>query len=472
MNVLVTGDARGRLNEIRYAFDEVSVRLGVPIRISAEPASNTVHLVYGDPPHGVDAPWVPFDVRCYEPGSVFTTLGKPPLWVAPGVRAVEDVDLIGGIFRLLALLDESELRDSSRDALGTFSVAAMSAARHSTLAEPLVENHVAAIQAAIERRHPLPPPLERWPNGCKWVMLLTHDTDAVSLGAIPELAFNAAKLLLRRDAVRYRMLRDGLKCRSRPIEENPLFGFSEWRRLAEETSVPDAFFLYVRRKVRPTLNDCRSSVADRRFNWKILKAMAASGTEFGLHPAISAKQDIDEFIESKRFLEDRLEAPIFGLRHHYWALDWRRPYLTYRKHVDAGFRYDMSMAWRDAAGFRTGSCLPHRPWDPGRRRGLDLYSVPTAVMDGHVLGEPEVAVDPVGRTMEIVDRIRECGGVATFDWHTESAVNDYCYRGHRSAIEAIIRRIARRGDVWLTTPWNAVAHWHQRRRILLDAGNP
>jgi hypothetical protein len=471
MNVLITGDAKAHLDEIRFTFDEISMRLGIPIQLCTELTSETAHLVYGIPADGVNAAWIPFDVCCYKPESPFTNYGNPVLWAASGARNREEIDLVGGMFRLLALLDESQVSEGSRDKRGIFPVNALPQARRNTLAEPLVENHVAAIREVIQRHQVLPAALEKWPNGYKWVVLLTHDTDALNLAAVPELLFNASKLLLRRDRVRYRMVRDGLRFRRQPVENNPLFGFAGWRKFSEKTSVPNAFYLYLRRKVRPTLNDCRSSVGDRRFNWKILKAMADSGSEFGLHPPISAKNDIDEFVESKRFIEDRLETPVFGLRHHYWALDWRKPHLTYRKHVNAGFRYDLSMAWRDAAGFRTGSCLPHRPWDPGRKRGLDLYSVPTAVMDGHVILDSIDLSNPVERAMSVVQGIRHHGGIATFDWHTESAVNDYCYRGHRSVMEEIMQRITERDDVWLTTPWKAVAHWHQRRRMLLESGS-
>ncbi len=470
MNVLISGEARSYLDEIRYTFDEISVRLGVPFRVITEISTESPVLVYGSRQEGADAAWIRFDSRCYKPENFFVSSGQPPLWIAKDTHAREEIDLIGGVFRLLSLLDEFHVAESSRDKRGIFPVSALPPARRDTLAEPLVENHVAAILQAIQRHRSLPPPVDRWPDGRKWVMLLTHDTDALNLAAFPELLFNASKFLLRRDQVRLRMVRDGLKFRGQPIEDNPLFGFSGWEEVAKRTSVPNAFYLYHRSKVSRTLNDCRSSVGDPRFDWKVLRSMAATGAEFGLHPPISAKDDIDEFIESKRFIEDRIEAPVFGLRHHYWALDWRRPHLTHRMHVNAGFRYDLSMAWRDAAGLRTGSCMPHRPWDPGRKRALDLYSVPTAVMDGHVITGADSSGDPVDRAMSVAQKIRDHGGIATFDWHTESAVNDYCYYGHRSVMEGIIQRVTEFNDVWLATPWQVVTHWHQRRRKLIEAG--
>jgi hypothetical protein len=87
-------------------------------------------------------------------------------------------------------------------------------------------------------------------------------------------------------------------------------------------------------------------------------------------------------------------------------------------------------------------------------------------MDGHVIQE---AVDPKGafeKSIAVLETVRHQGGVATLDWHTESAVDDFVYKGHRQVAEMLLERVLSMGDAWVTTPWELVTHWHQRNRQL------
>ena len=465
VSILVSGCAEEHLPAIRYAISELTVRLGVPTRLSTDPTSGPFRLIYGKPVDSLNAPVVPYASCCYDGTGDFFAQGTPACWT-PQSSDKKSFDLIGGLFRLLSLADERHVAEAKRDRRGVFGVEALPDARRRVVEVPMVEHHVLAIKRLIERTGPLPTPIPRWPNGHSWAVLVTHDTDALRLSATPELFYNGVKGLLRRDSMRIRMLMDGLRHLRTPIGQNPLFGFPRWRAVSEARGIRSAFYLYVRRKVSADLNDCRSSVADPQMDWSLLREMADAGWEFGLHAPIKAKEDIDEFLLGKRFIEEHLGRTIFGLRHHYWAMDWREPHLSYRRHVNAGFRYDLSMAWRNAAGFRAGTCLPFQPWDPGRQQGLDIYAVPTAIMDGHVITEADGSHGAAERAMMLLDKVKQAGGVATLDWHTESAHDRYGYHGYRRVLEDILRTVLEQGDAWVTTPWSAVTHWHIRRQKL------
>lgn len=446
----------------RYGLGEAAARLGIRLRlVEGEPQDG--QIVYGPVPDNWRGATLAYDPRCYDATVRFAALGRPPRW-APEGAGLESVDLVGGLARLLTLADEAQVDERARNANGIFRNAALPAARARVEAVPLVEHHVAALGQRLRAIAPGLPPLgrPRWPGGRRLAVLLTHDTDAVALGAPMEIVFNAAKAVVRADRVRARMAWAGLTLKG----EDPLFGFGKWAALERAAALRSAFFLFGRGCVRPTLNDCRSSVFGRAVDWDLLRALADDGWEFGLHSPIRAKFELAEFQWGKQAVEQRIGQPVHGLRHHYWSIDWRQPHLTFRKHVSAGFRYDSSMAWRDTAGFRAGTCLPYRPFDPERQRALALYELPTTLMDAHVLadgGDPEAAVR---RVLELADAIRRVGGMLVLDWHTEAAAGAFCYRNVPAVLAAVIEALRGDSETWFATPWAAARHWEERCRAL------
>jgi hypothetical protein len=365
--------------------------------------------------------------------------------------------------RLLILADEAQIEERERNSRGIFPVASLPAPRGRVRTEPLVEYHAMALAERLQALIPeIAPRSPLWPAGCRYAVVVTHDTDAVALGAPMEILFNGVKSVTRLDALRMRMMWDGLTLR----DQEPLFGFEAWAEAERPIGLRAAFFVYGRHKVRPEIHDCRSSVFNQNVDWDLLRNLAADGWEFGLHPPIRAKYDLDEFLLGKEVLETRLGRPIYGLRHHYWALDWRKPYLTFRKHVTAGFRYDSSIAWKDDNGFRAGTCLPYRPFDPERKTALNIYELPTAMMDGHVIpraGDMDTAMD---RALQIADRVRRVGGVLNLDWHTEAGTDRYCYRNQRTMLMRFLSALQARADAWFVTPWELIRYWHERRSAL------
>src|SRR5204862_647186 len=162
----------------------------------------------------------------------------------------------------------------------------------------------------------------------------------------------------------------------------------------------------------------------------------------------------------KQFIEEKIGQPVSGLRHHYWALDWRNPYLTFRKHVDAGFRYDASIAWRDGMGFRAGTCFPFQPFDPDKQAALRIYEIPTCLMDRHVVDSPQLSSGSGAERMAtLLADIKARNGVAFLNWHTESACNRYRYQGDVDTLSGVLRKVSSDSEAWITTPRDLIAWW-------------
>ena len=216
---------------------------------------------------------------------------------------------------------------------------------------------------------------------------MTHDTDAITLGAPRELATNLAKLVVRRDRTFGAMVAPGSDtCATRPATRCSGFPAGAASSSPEGCAAASTCTRGSRRSSATSTTASHPSSSSRSTG-RQLRALAADGWEFGLHAPINAKDSLDALAGGKQWLEGRLGVPLYGLRHHYWALDWLAPHTTFRRHVNSGFRYDSSIAWQDVAGFRAGTCHPYRPFDLEREKVLNIYELPACLMDGHVLAE-------------------------------------------------------------------------------------
>jgi hypothetical protein len=451
-------------SKARYAFETLSTAWGLPVRF-VEDTTAGCNVVYGvSKQTDGRVPVLPFDARAYLPETDCTGLSSDGkvVW-GPAGTPFERVDLVGSTFRLLTFMDESRVPQTARDRRGIFNTDSLPEGRQEVVAEPLVENHAELLFERLCNAHPClkqnRQPL--WPNGKKYALLLTHDTDAITLGSAMEMTYNLGKAILRRDGASFRRFKDGFTHFGRP-NDNPLFGFPRWERI-ERQMLRSCFYLFVRpNRLKADLNDCRSTVGNQAIDWRILRSMADDGWEFGLHAPIRAKEHVWALQQGREFIEDKIGHRAAGLRHHYWALDWVQPHLTFRKHIQAGFQYDTSIAWRNRAGFRAGTCLPFRPFDPGSDTALDLCEIPTALMDSHICTQGKPVDESVGAGLALIDAIKRRGGVALLNWHTETVCNDYQYAGVLPVLLKIIENVLHDSDVWLPTPTELVRHWNQR----------
>jgi hypothetical protein len=150
----------------------------------------------------------------------------------------------------------------------------------------------------------------------------------------------------------------------------------------------------------------------------LVETLREAGAEIGLHPSYFAA-DVPELIAAEKRELEALAGPVEGARFHYLRVDPHRnlPWLE-----ELGFRYDASLGYADALGFRAGIARPFRPWDLTRARPLDLIEIPTIAMDAtlaepHYLGLDTRAAE--ARLETLLDRLAEYGGACAVIWHTE-----------------------------------------------------
>jgi hypothetical protein len=408
--------------------------------------------------------FVPYWAECYAPAEPH--VGVPAAserWWVPARRAGErPVDLIGGIARLLNLLDEAQVAEGERGADGVFMISALPKAREATHAVPLVDWHVAELGRLLQAAGvDLSGGEARWPEGARYAVVLTHDTDAAGLHDLRELL----RVSLR--AVRYRspsMLAAALSAATGWLRgvPDPQFQFAGWASLEQTLGVRSAFYVHARDGRRQHLHDPTYAVDDDP-RWNVLGDLIEEGWEVGVHAAIQSGSTTGQLARERMLLEAVVHHPVRGLRHHYWRLDWRAPWRTFRKHEEAGYTYDTSIAWRDRYGFRAGTSQPYQPFDRERRRTLDIVELPTTVMDGHLFEYLGLTpAEAVAALRGLSTTVRGAGGLLNLNWHQETYGNRHAHRGWRDTYETIVSELAQDPDAWIATP-HEVAHWWLER---------
>ena len=155
-----------------------------------------------------------------------------------------------------------------------------------------------------------------------------------------------------------------------------------------------------------------------RLRPRLVETLLEAGGEVGLHGSYTAADDPARLAAEKHKLE-ALAGPITGHRYHYLRVD---PHRNLEPLADVGLRYDTTLGFPDALGFRAGIARPFRPWDFEREEPLDLIEVPLAAMDATLaeeryLGLAAKRAEP--QLMQLLDRAAEFGGAFAVLWHPD-----------------------------------------------------
>jgi hypothetical protein len=273
---------------------------------------------------------------------------------------------------------------------------------------------------------PLDPPLERLRRKLgltptNFVVALTHDVDSPWRWTGAGLRGAASRLKHNLRAARLApTLRDATALATAPLHKlrgtDPNWRFGEI--LAEERrrgATGSTFFILAGH------NDPHDGSAPEvydRLRPRLVETLADARAEIGLHGSYTAADDAARLATEKSTLE-ALAGPIAGHRYHYLRAD---PHRNLAALEQAGLRYDTSLGFPDAVGFRAGIARPFRPWSLERDEPLDLVEIPLAAMDATLaeeryLGLSARRAEP--RLMRLLDWAAEHGGSFAVLWHPD-----------------------------------------------------
>ena len=277
---------------------------------------------------------------------------------------------------------------------------------------------------------PLDPPLERLRQelgvdppryrGARFAVALTHDVDVpwrwTRIGMLGAAARLKSHALAGRAAPAAHEARGLARVPLHKLRgTDPNWRFAE---IAAEESARDTrstFFLMAGHGHRA---DGAAPEAYDRLRPQLVETLLGAGAEVGLHGSYLAADDLERLARERALLA-QLDGPLIGQRYHYLRVD---PHRNLAPLSGIGFRYDTSLGFPDALGFRAGLAHPFRPWDFERDCPANLVEIPLAVMDATLAEERYAglsAADAKPRILALFDWAAEHGGGFSILWHPE-----------------------------------------------------
>jgi hypothetical protein len=314
--------------------------------------------------------------------------------------------------------------------------------------------------AASSRLDPLDPPLERLRRalgvepphyrGARFAVALTHDVDVPWRWT--RIGVRGAAARLKSHAVAGRAGRAVHEARGLarvPLHKlrgtDPNWRFAETAAEERSLGARSTFFVMAGHAHRA---DGAAPESYDRLRPQLVQTLLEAGAEVGLHGSYLAADDIDRLARERAALA-QLDGPLIGHRYHYLRVD---PHRNLAPLAGIGFRYDTSLGFPDALGFRAGIAHPFRPWDFERDRPANLVEVPLAVMDATLAEERYAdlsAAEAKPRVLALLDWAAEHGGAFSILWHPER-FDGPSARGWDRLYFELIEAVRERGGVCLS----------------------
>jgi hypothetical protein len=346
-----------------------------------------------------------------------------------------EVDIFGSAFFMLTRYEEIVVSD--RDRYGRFSASSSVAGRAGLLRSPIVDSYVELLWSALERAWP---GLRR--KSRRFGVLITHDVDdplaTLGRGPVRVVRQLAADLLLRRDlGLAGRRVRAVAGARRGDHRLDPYNTFDFLMDVSERNDTRSAFYFLANRSPNPLDG---TYLLEHPWVQSLIGHVHRRGHEVGLHASFHSYRDPartrDELDRLRAVAEAQgVRQEQWGGRQHY--LRWDNP-VTWANWSAAGLNYDMTLAYHDAVGFRTGTCHPYRVFDLLERRPLELEERPFQVMDGTLFSY--MSLEPDAAHAAVLDLALECrrfGGSLGLLWHNSELPTDRQRRWYASLVAAV-----------------------------------
>lgn len=388
-------------------------------------------------------------------------------------RDVESPQLPEELARLFLRLEEHE--SARRDRWGCWDFEYSENFRSGRLRQAEIDRWLAKHRAELAGAVALEP---LWPDGRPFAVCVTHDVDLVSDEAtLRQIARHAragaAAIGAEGDALPRRLARPAVRvARSlRRVSRGPSTRETLERSVELEArrGIRASYLFTVPPRDVRTRWDCAYAPDDlctfrgaRRRIADVMRTLADEGFDVGLHGSYQAGDRPGLLARERDVLREATGLEIVSTRQHFlhWDVRW-----TPQLQEAAGFRADSSLGFNRNIGYRAGTSLPFRQFDPSARRSLELLEVPLVVQDGALLGEIGIgadAKDAQRAVRQVFDEAAETGGAVTIVFHPDKlARSDWL-----ALFEWTLDQALERG-AWTASLRDLDEWWRARERRIL-----
>ena len=337
-------------------------------------------------------------------------------------RFEEKYDILWNAFVFLSRLEEYVSANQGRT-ISSYSF------RHSrrdkeTFEVPVVNNLFTRLEAIISKHFPDC----QFNESSKPVIELSHDVDYIrktlqfrlrrfGIAIINSIKnIHKPKVFLKHTSSAWKFL----------IANTSYWCFDYWNDLEKRLERRSTFYVYVKTKSKNIRNWLINPSYDISQNIKLqktLRALDQEGFQIGLHGSYQSAVDQEALAREKKILENILGHKVEKVRQHWLRYDER---LTASLHNKL-FKYDSTLGWNDAIGFRSGCASCYRPYDHEAQKGFDFLEIPQAIMDGNIFDHDDDSWEEIiKRAFSLLERLKRCKNAhAAISWHQRSCSDDY-----------------------------------------------
>ncbi len=231
----------------------------------------------------------------------------------------------------------------------------------------------------------------RWPDGKKFAVALTHDSDSISV--------TKEHLQDVKDRFSESDLNQALEGR-----KNLYWNVERIKEIENKFGFKSSFYFL-------------TSEYNLEQHRDILDELGRDGWEIGLHAGFGTHNNEDKMREDISEFKSQLGSQPIGVREHYLQFDYHKTLDLLEKNQ---FVYDSSLGFREHPGFFLGTSMPFNPprenWE--KRNILEL---PLIIMDTSLWGYMNLNEDEGMKLIEdYIRNIKNFSGLLTILWHQEA----------------------------------------------------
>lgn len=161
----------------------------------------------------------------------------------------------------------------------------------------------------------------------------------------------------------------------------------------------------------------------------------------GIHPSYASNSSLSIISNEIQALSNASGTLIDLSRQHFLRIKFPD---TYRILNELGIKYDFSIGYSNAVGFRASTSTPFKFYDILEEKELEITLAPFQVMDRALLDglglTPQKAVE---KTIELAQQVKDVNGTFVLAWHNESLSGINEWKGWENVLKEIVEGIKR-----------------------------